>query len=119
MTFKGPQPVIVNGDMSGDLISEVTIIDQLRMASYSIVWIGASPVGNVSVQVSDDYSLYTDGGVRNPGTWNTLPLSAPTPVSGNFDHGFIDIDCNAGYALRLLYSATSGTGTMNVVLMGK
>lgn len=119
MVFKGPQPVITNGDMSGDLVSMVSIIDQLVMVSYSIVWTGASPAGNISVEVSDDYSQNTDGSVRNAGTWNTLPLSAPTPVSGNSDHGFIDIDAHAGYAIRLAYTSTSGTGIMNVIVMGK
>lgn len=119
MVFKGPQQVITNGDMSGNLTSKVTVIDQLVMVSYSVVWNGASPIGAVSVQASDDYSENVDGSVRNPGTWNTLPLSAPTPVSGNSDTGFIDIDAHAGYALRLVYTAASGTGSLNVVVMGK
>lgn len=119
MVFKGPQYVITNGDMSGNLISSVSIIDQLVMISYSIVWTGVSPIGDISVQVSDDYTQNPDGSVRVPGTWNTLPLSAPTPVAGNSDHGFIDIDCHAGNAIRLIYTRASGTGTMNVVVMCK
>ncbi len=119
MVFKGPQQVITAGDMSGDIVSLVTVIDQLVMVSYSITWAGSSPVGTISVQVSNDYSENPAGGLRNPGAWVTLPLSAPTPVSGNSDAGFIDIDAQAGYALRLLYTATSGTGQLNVVVMGK
>lgn len=119
MTFKGPQQVITNGNMSGNLTSLVTIMDQLLMISYSIVWTGSTPVGTVSIQVSDDYSINPDGTTRNTGTWNTLPLSASTDISGNSGNGFIDVAANAGYAIRLVYTRTSGTGTLNVLIMGK
>ncbi len=119
MTFIGPQYVITNGDMSGDLVSAVTIIDQLMMLSYSIIWSGTSPIGSVSVEVSNDYALNGAGAVANAGTWTALPLSAVTDISGNTDAGFIDIDANAGYALRLVYTSTSGVGTMQVIAMGK
>ncbi len=119
MTFKGPQKVITNGDMSGNLTSMVTIIDQLVMLSYSIVWTGSSPVGSISVEVSNDYSENVDGSVRNSGNWTALPLSGSAPVSGNSDAGFVDIDAQAGYALRLVYTSGSGTGTLNVYAMGK
>lgn len=119
MTFKGPQSVITNGDMSGNLTSEVSVIQQLVMASYSLKWSGTSPVGSISVQVSNDYSENVDGSVRNPGTWIDLPLSGLTPVSGNSDAGFIDIDANAGYALRLVYTRASGVGILNVIMLGK
>lgn len=119
MTFKGPQQVITSGDMSGDITSKVTVIDQLVMLSYLVSWTGASPVGSISVEVSNNYSENGQGEVRNPGTWVMLPLSGLTPVSGNSDAGFIDIDANAGYALRLKYTRASGTGTLNVFAMGK
>lgn len=119
MTFKGPQTVIANGDMSGNLISLVTVIDQLVMASYSIVWTGTSPIGAIVVEVSNDYKENAAGGPSIAGTWNPLPLSAPTPVTDNSGNGFIDIDAQAGYALRIRYSRTSGTGSMTVIVMGK
>jgi len=105
--------------MSGDLVSDVTIIINLSLVSYAVTWAGSAPVGSVSVQVSNDYAQNADGSVRNAGTWNTLPLSAPTDISGNSGVGFIDIDANAGYALRLIYTAVSGTGTLNATVVGK
>lgn len=114
-----PFSVITNGDMSGDLISIPTIIQKLSEVSYSVSWAGTAPVGAVSVQVSNDYKQNDDGSVRNPGTWNTLPLSSPTPVSGNTGNGFIDIEASGAYAIRLIYTATSGTGLMNVIISGK
>lgn len=114
-----PHPVILNGDMSTDILSEVTVIQKLSMISYSIEWDGASPVGSITVEASNDYQKNVDGTVRNPGTWNQLPLSAPTGVTGNSDNGFIDIFATSAFALRLRYNRGSGTGVMNVVISGK
>ena len=114
-----PYSVIINGDMAGDLTSAVTIIQKLSLISYSVSWAGSSPVGVMSVEVSNDYSKNSDGTVNNPGTWNALPLSGTTNVSGNSSTGFIDIELNAGYAIRLKYTRTSGTGTMQALVNAK
>ena len=114
-----PFPVISNGNMSGSLISDVTILQHLSMLSYDISWSGSSPVGVISVQVSNSYALNPDGSVKNAGSWTTLTLSSPTNVSGNTGNGFIDIDATAGYACRLVYTRTSGSGSLNVIVNGK
>lgn len=118
-TQLNPYSVITNGSMAGNITSSVTITQKLSLVSYAVSWTGTAPVGAMSVQVSNDYSLYPNGLVNNAGTWNTLPLSASTAVSGGTGNGFIDIDANAGYALRLVYTRTSGTGTMNATVTGK
>lgn len=118
-TQLSPYNVITNGDMSDDIVSSVTIIQKLSLVSYGVSWTGSSPVGVITVQVSNDYSLNPDGSVNNTGTWNDLPLSATCDVSGNSDNGFIDIDAQAGYALRLVYTSTSGTGTLQAIVSGK
>ncbi len=121
-----PHPVITNGDMSGDIISEPTILQSLTSASYAVKWEdGISPIGTLAVQMSDDYELGPSGQVVNAGTWNTAPLSVDgtygtsIPVSGSADNGFIDILGTAAYAVRLVFTATSGSGTMNAVITGK
>ncbi len=115
-----PHSVITNGDMSTSLTSDVTIIQNLSMISYSCAWsAGSTPVGAITVQVSNDYSQNADGSVRNAGTWNTVTLSTATNVSGNTGNGFIDIDAIAAFAIRLVYTRTSGSGTLNVIINGK
>lgn len=89
------------------------------MISYDISWSGTAPVGVITVQVSNSYSLNADGSVRNAGSWTTLTLSSATNVSGATGNGFIDIDQIAGYAVRLIYTRTSGSGTLNVLIAGK
>lgn len=119
-TQLGPHLVITNGDMSqASIISEVTIIQKLSLASYGVSWAGSSPVGVITVEVSNDYSLNPDGSENNAGTWNALPLSGTAAVSGNTGNGFIDIDAQAGYALRLVYTRTSGTGSLQATVVGK
>lgn len=118
-------PVIVNGDMTLTLLSQITITQKLSMMSYAVSWAGVSPVGTISVQVSNDYSENVDGTVKNVGTWNILPLTvggiqvSSVPVTGNTGNGFIDIDQIGGYAIQLVYTPTSGTGTLQAVYNAK
>lgn len=114
-----PHSVITNGDMSGSITSDVTIIQNLSLIGYDISWTGSSPVGAMSVQISNTYSLNPDGTVRNAGNWTTLTLSAATNVSGNSGNGFIDVELTGANAIRLVYTRTSGTGTMNATIAAK
>jgi len=120
-----PQVVVSDGDMSGDITSAVTIIQKISYLSYSYVWAGTSPVGAVSVEVSNDYELSADGQtVINAGTWNTYPVAlngtfvTSIPVSGNTGNGYLEVN-PAAYAIRTKYTFTSGTGTLNVTVTGK
>lgn len=89
------------------------------MIGYDVSWTGTTPVGVMSVQVSNTYTQNGDGSVRNPGNWTTLTLSSPATVSGNTGNGFLDIDATGAFAIRLVYTRTSGTGTMNATLCAK
>jgi hypothetical protein len=118
-------PSILNGDMSGNITGLPSIIMRIPMISYSFSWSGSSPVGTISIQVSNDYSENAMGQVQNAGTWNNLPLvyngSSVTvvPLSGSSGNGFIDVDSLAGYAIRPVYNFTSGTGTLQAICMAK
>lgn len=119
-----PFQVITNGVMGGTSItSSPTIIDNLSMASYSFSWAGSTPIGVITVQVSNDFKLNAAGGVANAGTWNTLADSAGDPlegaVSGNTGNGFFNITGLAGYAIRCVYTKTSGTGTLQAYVTSK
>jgi hypothetical protein len=114
-----------SGSMASNIASEPTIVKKLSQISYSVSWTGTSPVGTISVQGSDDYSQNNDGSVRNPGTWNNLPLSYSSsivtaiPITGNTGNGMIDIASTGIYALRLFYTAGSGTGNLVAIVNGK
>lgn len=120
-----PYAVISKGNMAGSLTSSVTIIQKISMLSYHYSWTGASPVGSISVQVSNDYSIDVQGNVVNAGTWDTLTfLSAGSlvtsfSVSGNTGNGGADVFQTGFYAIRTLYTAVSGTGTLTATINGK
>lgn len=124
-TVLRPHPVIVNGDMSGDLVSDVTILQSLSGASYEISWSGSSPVGTVSVQVSDTYSLNPDGTEANAGIWTSVYMnvngvaSQTIAVSVNTGSIFADVTKTIAYAIRVIYTRVSGTGTMQATVSGK
>lgn len=116
----------VNGNsMAGNITSQPILTQRFMMGSFGLSWTGSSPVGVVSVQGSNDFKLGNQNQVINPGTWNTLTLnyggSAVTtvPVTGSTGSGMIDITMTGIYALRLVYTRTSGTGNLTVIFCGK
>lgn len=119
------RPQTFTGNMASNITFPATILQSLTSGSYGLSWTGTSPVGTLSLQASDDYSLDGNGQVNNPGTWNTAPISiggttvTTIPISGNSDHGYIEILGTGAYALRLLYTAGSGTGTLTATVNGK
>lgn len=117
--YQKPHKVINAVSMAASITSEVTIIDNKTIIGYDVSWSGSTPVGTMSVQVSNSYSLDPDGSVRDSGSWTTLTLSSSTAVSGNTGNGFIDIDITGAYAIRLVYTRVSGTGTMNAYVTSK
>lgn len=115
----GPFQVITNGNMaSPSITSHVTIVQMMTMISYDISWAGSSPVGLIVAQISNTYSENADGTVRNAGNWTNIPLTLAA-VTGNTGVGFIEVPDNTSYAIRLQYTATSGTGTMQAFVKGK
>ena len=115
-----PFQVITNGDMSANIISEVTIVDNISAISYDISWSGTTPVGAISVQVSNTYKENANSSAfLVPGNWSTLPLSSSTTVSGNTGTGAIDIQITGFSAIRLIYTASSGIGSMQAFVAAK
>ncbi len=120
-----PFNVITSGNMAGNLTSLVTIIQKLSMLSYSYSWAGTDPVGTVAVQVSNDYSIDAQGNVVNSGTWTPIffldsagAIVSSFAVTGATGNGQVDIQTGA-YAIRTVYTATSGTGSLQAVINGK
>lgn len=118
----GPFAAISNASMSADIVSAITIIRDISVASYSYAWTGSSPVGTISVQVSNDVTFFPDGSINNAGNWVSLPLVVDgstitaVPISGNSGNGILDIPITGVYAIRTIYTRTSGSGTLNAVI---
>lgn len=129
----GPHIVIPNAQgspangnaMATDIISQPSLVPLMGTISYQIVWTGSTPIGAVSIQGSNDYSLNAKGDVLNAGHWDTLTIefagsaTSSIPITGNSGSGLIDITTTAIYATRLVYTATSGTGSLTVTAFAR
>ena len=114
-----PFPVVTNGDMSSNITSKVTVIDNISIVSYDVSWTGTNPSGTISVQVSNTYKANAQGTVIVAGDWTSLPLSSTPTISQSTGNGCIDIDVTGFNAIRLVYTANSGSGTMQVTMAAK
>ena len=113
-----PFPVILDGDMSSDIDSNVTIATNLSIISYDIFWAGTAPVGTLSVQVSNTYTINAEGSVNVTGSWRDYP-GASAAVSGNTGTGYFNVSQLGSYAVRLHYAAGSGVGVLQAVVNAK
>jgi len=73
---------------------------------YQISWTG-TPNGDFTVEVSNDGSI-----------WAPLTLSTAITASGSADNAFIDVE-TASKFVRLVYTASSSTGTLQAHITGK
>lgn len=132
-TTKRPSSVIPStyaspansSSMGTNITSAPTILQSLTSASYSVAWsAGSTPVGNLSIEASNDVELGPDGNILNPSTatWTQMPMTVAgvlvnsIPVSGNSGNGVIELLTTAVYAIRLVYTRASGSGTLNVLV---
>lgn len=115
-------PIINAASMATSITGPSTIIQRLPGISYDIVWTG-TPTGTFSVQVSNTVVLGPNGSILVEGSWSTLPASSfsgtyPVPA-GSSCNGFLDVVGTEAYAVRITYTAVSGTGTLTVVAAAK
>ena len=85
--------------------------------SFQATWSGATPVGTLDVQVSNDHQE-NGGVVVNAGTWTSIYDSVPA-VSGNTGSLFLNIAAIAAAFIRVVYTKTSGTGTLSCYFNGR
>lgn len=94
------------GDMSGDLISSAQIMDQEIVCTLQAVWVGATPVGTLSLQLSNDKIIWTDYS------------GSSTSVNGNGNFAW-NIEMAPFQWVRVIYTFTSGTGALAINFSGK
>ncbi len=92
--------------MSGSVTSDAEQLNQIFCAAIRAEWAGSTPVGTLSLQISDD----GDG-------WSDYTGSATT-VNG--DGNFLWNLSNIGYQyVRVVYARVSGDGLLNITISFK
>lgn len=115
--------LLSNGDMSSNITSNV--IEDLQSSDNFGIQLNftGTPTGTFAVQCSGDYLPGTGGTVIRTGNWVTLPVKSSTGTSptaaGNADVHFININNSPAPFLRVVYTATSGTGTLDIWVSAK
>lgn len=114
-----PFQTITNGDMSAasitSLVSEIQYLDDIAI---QMNWSG-SPVGTFAIQGSLDYAQDYAGNVTNAGNWIALTLNPIPAATGSSGNWLVNLDGLSFPAIRLVYTKTSGTGTLNAFISGK
>ena len=114
-----PVRLLTNGDMSGNLTSSGVNLNQVFMFSIQAVFTGA-PVGSLKLQISNDDVPVGAAGqdpAVNVANWVDYTGSASAVASAG---NFMWIVSEGGYQwVRVVYTFTSGTGSLNIVYNGK
>ncbi len=114
-----PASIVTAGDMSqASLTSLVTNIQYLDNICVELVFTG-TPTGTFEIQGSLDYQRDLNGNVTNAGHW--VPITLPTPPIASGAAGDILIDMNqlSFPYIRVVYTRTSGSGSLNAYIGGK
>lgn len=92
--------LVVNGDMSSNINSNVMPVVQGQIGAIQAIWTG-TPTGTLKLQISNDMIVWTD----YSGSSVSLTGSA-----GNFLWNLLSMGYNY---IQLIYTASSSTGTLN------
>jgi hypothetical protein len=114
--------LVTSGSLGASSVSEETILKDYDELMLEFEWsAGSTPVGNLSIEVCSDLG----SGART--TWNTLEVtntldgttSSNMAVSGNSGKHVVNFESAPFGILRIRYTRTSGSGTLNVWVSGK
>jgi len=103
-----PTSILAAGDMSlASLTSSIISIQRIDNVAVQLTWTG-NAVGTFAVQVSNDQS-----------GWSALDTSGAPSISGTAGTIMLDLNLTSAPYLRVVYTRTSGTGALTVIVSGK
>jgi hypothetical protein len=109
--------ILSAASLATSLTSAVTNIGHLDNIGIQADLVSGDAAGTLAVQVSANYDQDYLGNVLNPGNWNTITsqaIAAGQPASVYFDLNQLSAPW-----IRLIYTRTSGTGTITAVIVAK
>lgn len=98
--------VIANGDMSGNITSEIVDVEQLDHCRFIGEYSGIGLSGSFNIYSSDDKSF-----------WTELEITPLTAVATGESFAILVNQIDFKY-IKLTYTSTAGTGALNVYIKG-
>lgn len=113
-------PIIVNESMAADVESNGIDVNQMVAGSIQAVWTGATADGTIGLEVSNDIvpvGPTQANSSANVVNWSTYTGSTQTVAGdGNF---LWNMNLMGFRWVRLVYTFSSGTGTLNATFVAK
>ena len=105
--------LLTNGDMSGNINSPAQQLVQMQIASIQATFSG-SPVGSLKLQITNDdpHIVGAANVIWSDYSGSTTAVSG----SGNFLWNLLS---NGYNFVRVVYTFSSGTGSLNITASGK
>lgn len=107
--------MLENADISANVSSNRTNVENTDQAFILVSWTGVSPVGVITIEASNSSDQEFTKGTE---IWETLDFGASIDVSGNSGTHQINFTQLSFRAIRFVYTATSGTGTLTAHING-
>ena len=102
-------------NMAADIISPVTNVEILDNIGFQVTWTSANAVGVIAIEGSIDWDEHLQTGTFYALTF-TPALAQPASNNGGY---LIDVNQFPYPWIRAHYTATSGTGELEILLSAK
>lgn len=83
-----------------------------------LIWTG-TPTGTFDVQVSINHAQDFQGNITTAGTFTSLTLSPVPAAAGSAGSYYVDLNQLSAPYYRIVYTPSSGTGTLDIYVSGK
>lgn len=111
--------LISAGDMSGNLASPATNIQFLDNIGIQANVVSGTPTGVLQVQVSADYLEDNNHNILNAGHWVSLTPAQQSLTAGAPAQTYFDLNQLSSPWVRLIYTRTSGSGSLDAFITAK
>jgi hypothetical protein len=113
-----PKAIFTAASMTTSQTSAAYKINLQDNIGIQLDWTGA-PVGTFSFEISSDHLQDLNGNITFAGHWITLPVTPAIIAAGTPDDAYVDLNQQSAQFFRVVYNATSGTGTLNGLFVAK
>lgn len=113
-----PVHIISAVSMGATITSNAVEIKLQDNIGVQLIWTG-TPTGDFSIQVSNNHLEDINGNIKVAGNWTAITLSPTVPAEGASGDAYINITEIAAPYIRIVYTRTSGTGTLDAYVVGK